>query len=237
MIDFGLLLSMMAAIGVPTLAQRVWPIDGNDGASFADLAAIPALVGLIVGRLVAVGFDSPGAFGRIGDLLIIRSGVDFWPGAVAAVAMIGFEARRRGVGVLARLGNLAPLALLGYAAYEACCLFRDGCFGPAGPVGLRPPGIATTMVPVGLLVAAVVVAVAFALRARQDRGAPPVEIAVGAVAGVAVTRAVASIWLPHVGDGLTRPHLTSIVVAVLAVSTLGVLVARQRVSDAASITS
>ncbi|MEL7155217.1 MAG: prolipoprotein diacylglyceryl transferase family protein [Actinomycetota bacterium] len=236
MIDVGLLLSMVAAIGVPTLAQRFWPIGTND-ASFADLAALPALAGLIVGRLVAVAFESPSAFGRVGDLLIIRSGVDFWPGALTAVLIIGVEARRRGVGAVERLAALAPLALLGYAAYEACCLFRDGCFGPVAPLGLRPPGVATAMVPVGLGVAIVVAALAVVLRSRQERGATATEIVLGAVAGVALTRAVASIWLPHVGQGLTRPHRTSIVVAALAVVALIGWVARQRASDAASITS
>jgi hypothetical protein len=40
---------------------------------------------------------------------------------------------------------------------------------------------------------------------------------VGSVAGFAIVRAVASFWLPALGDGLTRPHRESLVVAVLAV--------------------
>ncbi len=245
MIDFGLLLSMVAAVGLPTLLGWWWPLPALPGGedaeptvpSFADLAVIPALAGLIVGRLVAVALDAPGSFGRLGDLLIIRSGVEFWPGAVVAVALVALEARRQGVPPLDRLAALAPAALVGYAAYEACCVFRDGCFGPAAPIGLRPPGIATTMVPIGLLVAAAVVAAAVVLHRIHRAGAPPAVVVTGAVAGVAVVRSVASIWLPHVGDGLTRPHLTSLVVAALAVVAFTVLAWGQRDRSAASVSS
>ena len=82
MIDVGLLLSMVAAIGVPTIALRWWPMRSAAGGSFADLTALAALAGLLVGRLVNVALDAPASFGRIGDLLIIRSGVEFWPGGV-----------------------------------------------------------------------------------------------------------------------------------------------------------
>ncbi len=224
MIDFGLLLSMLAVIGVPSLAQRWWPLRTTDGASYSDLVILPVMVGLLIGRLANVALDAPGSFGRIGDLLIIRSGVDFWPGALVAVGLVAWAGRGDGAGAVARLADLAPLALLGYAVYESCCLFRDGCYGPASAVGLRPPGVATTMFPIGLAVALAVVGLAVAVRAlatpSSSRPRSGLLVVVAAIAGVATVRAIASIWLPHVGEGLTRPHLTSIVVAAGSVPVL-----------------
>lgn len=259
---------MLAVVGVPSLVERWWPLRTGIHSSYTDLVILPVVVGLLVGRLVNVAFDAPGSFGRIGDLLIIRSGVDFWPGALVAVALVAWGGRADGVGVVARLADLAPLALIGYAVYEGCCLFRDGCYGPAGSIGLRPPGVATTMFPVGLAVAVVVVAVAVAVRALARRADDPpardgaraedsadedgagaddrvdvggiegpraMLVVVAAVAGVATVRAVASIWLPHVGEGLTRPHLTSIAVAVLSAPVLAWLAVQTR-RDRAQLT-
>ncbi|MEM8922351.1 MAG: prolipoprotein diacylglyceryl transferase family protein [Actinomycetota bacterium] len=230
MIDFGLLLSMLAVVGVPTLLQRRWPLRTADGASFTDLAVIAIIAGVIVGRIVSVAVESPGSLGRVGDLLIIRSGVDFWPGAVAGLAVLWWDARRVGVSLVDRLADLAPLGLMAYAAYEACCLFRDGCFGPVSAFGLRPPGVATAMVPIGLIVAAAVVGLALIVRRADGGGWGAPTVVVGAVAGVAVVRSVASIWLPHVGDGLTRHHWLSIAVAAVAVPVATMLVLRHRAS-------
>ncbi|MEM7342097.1 MAG: prolipoprotein diacylglyceryl transferase family protein [Actinomycetota bacterium] len=243
MIDFGLLASMIVAVGVPSLLAWWWPLRTyTQPTGFLDVALIPALVGVLVGRIVTVALDDPTAFGRaasgeIGELLIIRSGVEFWPGLVVAAALLAWAARGDGVPVLARLAAIAPLAMVGYAAYEAGCVVRDGCFGPASPIGLRPPGVATTMVPVGWLMALAVVAAAWGVRRLALRGfSPAAQLAAAAVA-IAGIRAVGSIWLPHVGDGLTRQHQTSIVAAVVALITVGVIVAREGqtlVSPAAS---
>ena len=242
MIDFGLLASMIAAVAIPALVARWWwpprtlaATGGGDASgggaqppSILDAAIGPAVLGLIVGRLVAVALDAPGSFARFGDLVVIRSGVEFWPGVAAAIAAIAWSAHREGVHPLARLADLAPLAMLGYAAYEAGCVVRDGCFGPVGPVGLRPPGLTTTMVPVGWLVAAVVGLAAVVVRRMIVADRPPGLVLAAAVTSVATARAVASFWLPHVGDGLTRPHQTSIVLAVVGAVAMAVAARRPK---------
>ena len=246
MIDVGLLVSMVAAVGVPMLVQRWWPLRTVDGVSVLDLVVVPAVVGLVVGRLVAVALDAPGSLTRIGDLMIIRSGVEFWPGAAVAAALIGVDARRQGVPVVGRLADLAPLGLVGYATYEAGCIVRDGCFGPASPVGLRPPGAVTTMVPIGLGVAAAVGVVAvFVHRISVGTVEAPQPVPdsgawlrlVSAVAGLAAVRSTASIWLPHVGEGLTRPHVTSIGVALVTVPAAVGLALRMARSDRSHVHS
>ena len=212
MIDFGLLVSMIIGVGLPSLVIRWWPLRSySDDVSVLDIALGPAFAALGVGRLVALALDDPQSIGRVADMLIIRSGVEFWPGVVAAVGLLAWSARRAGVPPLLRLADVAPLALVGYAGYEAACIFRDGCFGPESPIGLRPAGLITTMLPMGLLMAVAVV-VGAALVRRLSR---PAVVVAASVLIVATVRSVASIWLPHVGQGLTRQHLSSIVVTVV----------------------
>lgn len=234
MIDYGLLVSVMVAFGAASVLSWRWSIDeeappeaSDKPVDFLDLALGPALAGLAVGRLAALALDDPNSIGSLSDMLIIRSGVEFWPGVVAAALVVLWGERRAGLPPLTRLSLLVPLAMVGYSGYEAACVFRDGCFGPASPVGLRPPGVSTTMLPVGWLMAAAVIVGAVAVRATASRAAV-VAAATAAVAGV---RAIGSIWLPHVGDGLTRQHSTSIVVAAIAFAALAVIsaaVARSR---------
>lgn len=226
MIDYGLLLSLIIGFGAPALLAQWWPLstfEPDDG--FIDAVVGPAFAGLAVGRLTTLALDDPSSIGNISDMIIIRSGVEFWPGLAAAITVVLWGARRSGVPPLARLADLIPLSMVGYAGYEFACLFRDGCFGPDSPVGLRPKGLSSTMLPVGWIVAAAIAVCAIGIRGLSARNHPRSVVVLAGVAIVASTRAVASIWLPHVGDGLTRQHLVSIGVAIAAAVSLLVTVA------------
>jgi hypothetical protein len=213
-IDYGLLMSMIVGFGVPTLLINWWPLSTYDEpVGFLDVSLGPAFAGLAVGRLTALALDDPSSIGSISDMMIIRSGVEFWPGVAAAVALLVWSASRAGVPILDRMADLAPLAMVGYAGYEASCVFRDGCFGPETSFGLRPPGLSTTMLPIGLFMAVGVVLAALGIRELKKRDVGLFVVLLSAGVAVASVRAVGSIWLPHVGDGLTRQHQTSIVVA------------------------
>lgn len=224
MIDYGLLVSVVLGLGLASGASWRWGVGvGTDTTtdSFLDIALGPALFGLAVGRLAALALDDPSSIGSVSDMLIIRSGVEFWPGVVGAASMVAWGARRNGVPPLLLLTSLLPLAIVGYAGYEAGCVFRDGCFGPSTTVGLRPDGVTTTMFPVGLMMAVALGVSAVAVRGLATRNhAPGLVVAAGtfAVAGI---RAVGSVWLPHVGTGISRQHLSSIVVAVIAGAAVG----------------
>ncbi|QGG94172.1 hypothetical protein [Actinomarinicola tropica] len=225
MIDFGLVVSLIAAIGAPALLAIRWASYDDWGSNFLDDVTVPLLVGLVTGRLVTLALDDPNSIGSLSDMLVIRSGVEFWPGVAAAAGVVAWQANRAHRSPLERLAALAPLALVGYAAYEATCVFRDGCLGPVSPVGLRPPGLQTTMLPVGWLMAAATLAGAVIVHRLQDRVRPTVVVATAA-AIVAAVRSLGSVWLPHVGDGMTRQHQTSI--AVLLVATAALVAAASR---------
>jgi len=219
-IDFGLLVSMMIGFGLPSLLVNWWPLSNYDEPmGFIDVALGPAFAGLAVGRLTALAIDDPSSIGSISDMLIIRSGVEFWPGALTAAAVLIWSARRAGLGPLTRLADVTPAALVGYAGYEAACVFRDGCFGPLTAIGLRPKGLSVTMLPVGWFMAIAVLIAAVLIRRAAKAGATPRSVILYAALSVSAVRSVGSIWLPHVGDGLTRQHTTSIVV--VALSALG----------------
>lgn len=217
MIDFGLLVSVIAALGVPALLSRFWSVSSlAPETTVVDAFLLPAAVGLVVGRLVTLAIDDPGSIGSVSDMLVIRSGVEFWPGVAAAMATAAWQGRRAPGGPLGRLADLTPLAMVGYGSYEAACLFRDGCYGPVSALGLRPDGLDVKMVPIGLLMAIGVFATAALARGLCRSGWPAGAVTAAGLTFIAITRSVASIWLPRLGSAPTRQHTTSVGVAVLA---------------------
>lgn len=217
MIDTGLLLSIALVLIVPWLWSRRTSMPTIAQRGLYDEVSGALLVGLIVSRLAAMALDNPGGLLQVRDLLVIRSGMEFWPGMVAGAVTAAWRAHRHHVPPLRRLADLAPFGLIAYATYEAACLGREGCYGPVSPLGLVPDGLTTRVLPVGLLVALAVGLLAV-LTFRMRTKPPGLTIAI-AVGGLALARAVASIWLPRVGTGLTRQHLTSLtVLAVIVVS-------------------
>jgi len=175
------------------------------------LASTPLVAGLAAARLTAVVLDDPATLLRPFDLLLIRGGMEFWAGVAGASAAIWLAARNRPFTPLDRAADIAPFALFAYAIYEAACLLRDGCFGPASPLGLRPGGLGQTQVPVGVLVGMAAAALG-ALSWRWSRRRPPIDVALLAVTGLAGIRSFAGFFLPKVTSGLTRPHMESLLV-------------------------
>jgi hypothetical protein len=215
MIDQGLLVSMIAVLAAVWVSARfVRPRTLPPSAVF-DAGASGVLVGLFTGRLIAMALEDPSGLTRPLDMLIIRGGVEFWPAVAAGSAALVVSARRNQTWSLDRLADLVPFALWAYAAYEATCLVRDGCFGPRSSLGLRPQGMGSRQVPIGVIVAVSVVILGAATR-RFRRSSPPAAI-VAAVGGLACVRSVAAVWLPHTSAGPTRQQLESLVVLGAAV--------------------
>jgi prolipoprotein diacylglyceryltransferase len=222
MLDTGLLLTGAAIAAVAWLAARwaaptatapAW--DANDT---LDVLLWAGMVGLLAGRAAAVLLDDPDSLQSLGTFLVIRGGVEMWPGAAVAAIVLAVSLRRRGAPVIVHAALMAPAALAAYAAFEASCIVREGCYGPRAAVGLRPDGLDTTMVPLGILAAVALVGVAVLLARRP--AAPPLARVLMGLAAVALVRSVASIWLPRIGDELTRQHRTSILVLILSVAGL-----------------
>ncbi|MDO9176217.1 MAG: hypothetical protein Q7V62_15525 [Actinomycetota bacterium] len=225
MIDVGLLASIAIVLIVPAVFVHPWPASAAV-TGIIDVSSGALLIGIVLGRLVAVAIDDPGSLTSLSDLLIVRSGVEFWPGVAAGLAWIAFGARHDGGAPVERLAAITAPALVAWACYEATCVLRDGCPGPLSGFGMRPAGLVERMLPIGLLVAAAAAGAAVVVRRCHRRGMPEVQVFMLALAALATIRSLASIWLPHIGNGLTRQHRTSITVAVI--TSTGFVVLRLR---------
>jgi hypothetical protein len=232
MLDAGLLATGLAVWLVVNLATRWAPVAGRERRDVVDRLYAPVIVGVLAGRAFAAVLDDPASLRSIRAFLVVRGGVGFWPGVAVAVGLLAMGARRRRERATEVVADLTPFLLWGYTVYEAACVVRDGCYGPESPVGLTPPGLSTTIVPIGLVVAAAVVTLGFAV--RHFGGWSAERRILLAVGGVALVRSVASIWLPRLGDGLTRQHRESLVVfgIALVVVLAGHLTARWRSDEA-----
>ena len=229
MIDIGLLLTGIAVWAVVAATSR-WAARPAGLASHdvVDVLLGPALAGLVTARAAYVAVDDPEGLRSLQTLLVVRGGVEFWAGAVAFVAALAVGLRRRKHRhVDVAMAELAPVVLWAYAAFEAACLLRDGCYGPVAAVGFVPDGLRSRMFPVGLAVAGVVVALATLVRVLWRW--TPVWRVLFAVGGLAAIRAVAAVWLPHVGDGPPREQVESAAVAgLVAAAALATAAARMR---------
>ena len=215
MIDVGLLASIAIVLIVPAVFVSPWPTSAA-ATGLIDITGGALLIGVAAGRLTAVAIDDPGSLTSLSDLLIVRSGVEFWAGVLAGLAWIAIQARRDQVAPAERLAAITTPALVAWACYEATCVLRDGCPGPVSGLGLRPEGLLHKMLPIGLMVAAAAAGAAAGLRWLHRRGMSGLQTLTLALVALATIRSVASIWLPHIGSGLTRQHLTSIAVGVVA---------------------
>ncbi len=217
--DYGLLASIAAVLAVPALLVRPWP-QPEQGWRLIDRVGGSLAIGLLIGRLAALAIDDPGSLTSLADLLVIRSGVDFWPGLAAGLAWLAWTERRAGQHPPALLAMVASAGLVGWAAYEASCLLRDGCPGPIRAIGLRPDGLVERQFPVALVVAAAAVLAAWLLDRARHRALPNIDTILIAIGSVALIRSIASFWLPRVGTGLTRQHLMSLIVLLACIAAL-----------------
>ncbi|MEO7557053.1 MAG: hypothetical protein ABIV94_10685 [Acidimicrobiales bacterium] len=178
-----------------------------------DRAAPGLVAGVLVGRAVTM-LSSPGGLHSLSDFLVIRGGAEFWAGTVAGGTAVAVGARRRRESPIAVLADIAPYGLVGYGVYTATCVLREGCYGPVSALGLRPPGTATTMVPVELLSGVAVLGVAYLL--RNAWGLRPLAVLTAAVIALAAARLAGAALLPNLDGRWTRSTVESL--AALAVA-------------------
>ncbi len=197
--DTGLLLTVLIVLGGVQLMLRALPPTAVDRAQVVELISTPVIVGLLAARVIFVLLDHPASVFRLRDLMVVRAGVEFWAGVFVALVWVLVRVRRAvdHVGAMVTLAAAMPYLLIGVALYEASCLVRDGCLGPVASVGLKPNGLGSTMVPVGVLVAGALGVAAVVLRRARTR--KPAQTVLGALAILGGVRLVASWFLPAFG--------------------------------------
>lgn len=217
MIDTGLVISIVAAVAAAAIAARLIPPRTMSPRDVLDVTGTGLVVGVVTGRLVAMLFEAPTGLTHLGEIILLRSGMDFWAAVAAGTLALAVSTRRAGVAIVARLADCLPYALGAYAAYEATCVARDGCFGPRSPIGFRPAGMGTRQFPIGVAVALAVVVLAIGAR-HLAAGSPGLALLV-ATAGLAAMRYAAAFWLPRISPGPTRQQIESLLVLVLTATT------------------
>jgi hypothetical protein len=232
-IDIGLLLSIAAMLVAADLLTWFRPMR-TSGSGPLEVVTAALLIGVLIGRLTALALDDPDSMTSVRDLAVIRGGVEFWPGLAGGLAVIVFGAWRSGVGAVARVADLAPYGLVAAAAYQATCAVREGCYGPGSPVGLALRGSGEIVVPVEIVGALALTLLALLL-VRVRGVSSPAWVIVVTVTALAVERSISSFWLPVVGDGPSRQHIASIVVAVVGDLALLVIGVRSAVRSAAVV--
>ncbi len=233
--DTGLLFTVLIVLGGVQVMLRAMPPTGVDRAQVVELVSTPLIVGLIAARVVFVLLDHPASVFRLRDLMVVRAGVEFWAGVLVALAWVLVRVRRAGdrVGAMMTLAAAMPYLVIGVALYEASCLVRDGCFGPVASVGLKPNGLGSTMVPVGVLAAGALGVAALVLRRASTPEATPTVL--GALAILGGVRLVASWFLPAFGP--SRVERESALVFVVSTIALVLSAVRRRTSRRAAFES
>jgi len=127
-----------------------------------EIAISAAVVGLAVGRVVAMVRGGVNPFAHPGDLILVRAGVDTVAASIAALATAGWLSRDDRA---EQLDALAPAAVFGIAGWHAGCLFRDACLGTPSslPWAWAQPGSTITRHPVELYTALLLAIGAWAL--------------------------------------------------------------------------
>ncbi len=162
-----------------------------------EIALTAALVGLAVGRLVAIARSGVNPFSHPGDLILVRAGVDTVAATAGSLATAAWMARRTR---FEQLDGLAPAALFGVAGWHAGCVFRGACLGtPASlPWAWGQPGSEITRHPVELYTALLLAMAAWALFRLWLRDPP---------AGMVTGLALAAAGLSRLATEPIRPAL------------------------------
>lgn len=226
MIDVGLLLTVLIMLGGVQLALRIFPPTAADRSAVVQLVSTPLFVGFIASRVVFVLVDHPASVFRVRDLMVFRAGVEFWAGVVVALSLVLFRVRQSAdrVGAMVAFAAATPFLLFSVALFEGSCIVRDGCLGPVSSVGLKPSGLDTTMLPIGIIVALALLASALVL--RQAWTLKPEQTVMAALVIISAVRLVASQFLPAFGP--SRAEKESAVVLVISLTTAVAFAARRR---------
>lgn len=204
MIDLGLAASMaVTAAAVALVARR------SDHRSHVDPAVGAFLVATLVARVVRLAVEHPEGLLRPLEVVSVRSGVEWWAGVAAGVAWWWWRSPLTPVAArVAALAATAPLLLVGAGVFSATCVVRDGCPGPASPVGLVPPGLSSRVFPTGVAIGLVLVGVGLALLFRPG---PPVRVLAVAIGAVAVTRTLGTVLVPSLSGWGPRELLDPVI--------------------------
>jgi prolipoprotein diacylglyceryltransferase len=213
--EFTLLGAALLGLASSWLALRLERKEKPDRALDRLIGA--GVVGMLAGRLWAMISSGNNPLTHLGDVIIVRGGVDTGVASLAALLSVGWSLRTR----LHLLDGLAAAALAGLAGWQAGCLLRGTCLGTATelPWGVPLAGSTVGRHPVEIYTAFLLAIGAIVL--VRTRLAP------GAASGLAVAwagaaRLVTQPMRPSLGAGPVLWYVAAVVVGLGVVTvTLG----------------
>lgn len=189
--EFSLLWAAFGGVGALSLALRFM---GRRDPSLCvrdlwEIAITAGVVGLAVGRLVAMVKGGTNPLAHPGDILLVRAGVDTAAASVAALLSAAWLTRANPA---EQLDGLAPAAVFGLAGWQAGCLFREACLGTPSslPWAWAQSGSGITRHPVELYAALLLGVSAWLLFRLRSSHPPPWLIAGLALAAAGLVRLV-----------------------------------------------
>lgn len=121
--EFTLLWSVLTGVALLWVGTLIWR-DGLPDHAFDSLIG-SAVLGLLVGRLVAMALQGVSPITHPLDVVVVRGGVHTGAASLAAIVAIAWMWRDEP----AHLDAAAPAVLLGLAGWQAGCLWRGACLG------------------------------------------------------------------------------------------------------------
>jgi prolipoprotein diacylglyceryltransferase len=170
------------------------------------------VVGVIVGRLTAMISAGTNPVSHLGDILIVRAGVDTVAASVASVATYSFFTRHDPLWLA---DAAAPAAIAGLAGWHGGCVVRDACLGTPSdlPWAVAQAGSVVSRHPVEIYTALLLLATAGVFLWWKRRRPRPGVIAALGVASVAAARLVTEPLRPGLGGDLVWWYIIAVVAA------------------------
>jgi prolipoprotein diacylglyceryltransferase len=173
-----------------------------------DALITAVVIGVVVGRLSAMIQAGTNPLTHLGDLLIIRGGVDTVAASLTAVVAY-LTLVRSDLRWLADAA--APAALAGLAGWHAGCMARSSCLGDPTdlPWAMSQTGSTIGRHPVEIYAALLLIVGAVALIAAKHRRRRPGAIGATAVAIAALARLLTEPLRPGIGGDLVWWYLVT----------------------------
>ena len=166
-----------------------------------EIGVVSAVVGIFIGRIVAMVIDSVNPLAHPMDVILVRSGISTVGASLGALAVFAWLSRREPT---AMADGIAAAALAGLAGWHAGCLVRGTCLGTASdlPWAVAQAGSTVTRHPVGVYAAVALGAAAVTLAWwKAYRRAPAGAPASIAVIAAAATRLALEPFQPSISGG------------------------------------
>ena len=195
--------------------------------SLWETALVSVVVGIFIGRLVAMVIDGMNPLAHPMDVMLVRSGVSIVGASLGTAVMFLWQSRQEPI---AMADGISAAALAGLAGWSAGCLVRGTCLGTASdlPWAIAQDGSTVTRHPVGvyaaILFAMAAIGLAWWKAYRRPSAGMPASLAIVVAATV---RLVVEPMQPSLSGGPVWFYAAALVVGAVGVVWFGVVLPRR----------